>query len=72
MTYEDAQLWLKGERSMTNIVPYDPLDWQARIARADAAMMEQAYWVVRAHKEDLIDYEREPTDLEDCREMGGA
>lgn len=54
MSLEEALEWLRGERSMTNIVPYDPMDWQSRIAMADAAMIQQAYWIVKAHKEGLL------------------
>lgn len=55
MTEDEAQEWLCGERSMTNIIAHDPFEtWQVRISQADAAMMEQAYWVLRAHKEGLV------------------
>ena len=55
MTYEEALEWLRGNRSMTNIIPQDPFEtWQVRIAQADAAMMQQAYYVLKAHKEDLL------------------
>ena len=54
MKYEEAQEWLAGERSMTNIIPHDPLEtWEVRIAEADAAMVQQAYWIVKAHIEGL-------------------
>ena len=54
MNHEEAREWLKGTRSMTNLIPADPHEtWQVRIAQADAAMIQQAYWVVRAHKEGL-------------------
>ena len=56
MNTEEAKQWVKGHRSMCNIIPQDPFEtWQVRIAQADAAMMEQAYWVLRANKEGLID-----------------
>ncbi len=55
MTIEEAKEWLRGERSMCNIIPQEPFDtWQVRIAQADAAMAEQAYWVLKAHKEGLV------------------
>lgn len=55
MDYEEAVQWLKGNRSMTNLIPQDPFEtWQVRTAQADAAMMQQAYWVVKAHKEGLV------------------
>lgn len=52
MNYKEAIEWLKGERSMTNIIPSDPHEtWQLRIAQADAAMAQQAYYIVKAHQE---------------------
>jgi len=55
MSYQEAVEWLTGKRSMTNIIPQDPFEtWQVRIAEADAAMTQQAYWIVRAHKENLV------------------
>ncbi len=55
MTIEEAIAWLKGERSMTDIIPSNDVDtWQVRIAQADAAMMQQAYLVLKAHKEGLL------------------
>ena len=55
MTPEEAREWLTGLRSMCNLVSQDPFEtWQERIARADAAKAEQAYWVLRATKEGLI------------------
>ena len=54
MNLEEAIEWLKGKRSMTNIIPQDPFEtWQVRVAEADAAMTQQAYWITRAHKENL-------------------
>ena len=55
MTCEEAREWLNGTRSMTNIIQQDPFEtWQVRIAQGDAAMVEQAYWVLRAYKEGLV------------------
>ena len=52
---EEAFEWLSGERSMTNIIPREPFEsWSIRIAEADAAMVQQAYWIVKAHREGLI------------------
>ena len=40
---------------MTNIIPQDPFEtWQVRVAEADAAMMQQAYWVLKAWNENLV------------------
>ena len=55
MNLEEAIAWAKGKRSMTNIVPELPFEtWQVRTAEADAAMMQQAYWVLRSHNEKLV------------------
>ena len=55
MNKEDALAWLRGERSWTNMIPQDPFDtWNVRIAQADAASVQQAYWTVRAHEEGLV------------------
>ncbi len=55
MTYEEALEWLQGKRSSLNYIPEGPFEtWQVRVAQADAAMMEQAYWVLKAHKEQLV------------------
>jgi len=52
MNFEEAMEWLRGNRSMTNLIPQNPFEtWQVRIAQADAAMTQQAYWVVEAHKD---------------------
>ena len=60
MSYEEAIEWLKGERSVTNIIPRDPLStWQLRVMQADAANTQQAYLIVKAHKEGLLDKEGE-------------
>ncbi len=49
MDHEEAQAWLRGERSTVNYAGGDnPQDAQERATRMDAAMTEQAYWVVRA------------------------
>ena len=54
MTLEQARQWLEGMRSMANLIPQDPLEtWQVRIAQADAAMTQQAYYVLKAYKEGL-------------------
>lgn len=52
MNYDEAVEWLQGKRSMTNIIPQEPFEtWQLRIAQADAAMTQQAYYIVKAHNE---------------------
>lgn len=52
MTYDEALAWLRGQRSMTNIVPQPPIEtWLVRIAEADAAQTQQAYWTIKAYTE---------------------
>jgi hypothetical protein len=56
MSIEEAKAWLRGERSMTNVIPSNDFEtWQVRIAQADAAMMMQAYYVLKACKEQLLE-----------------
>ena len=52
MVYKEALEWLLGNRSMENIIPQQPLEtWQVRIAQANAAMVQQAYYIVKIHIE---------------------
>lgn len=45
MKYDEALEWLRGYRSMTNIIPREPFEtWEVRIAQADAAVTQQAYY----------------------------
>ena len=58
MNLEEALEWLRGERSMSGIIPVYPFATrQTRIAEADAAKKQQAYWIVRAHEEKLLQEE---------------
>ena len=55
MTKEEAVEWINGNRSMTNQIPQDPFEtWLVRINAADAAMVQQAYWTLKAHSENLM------------------
>jgi len=55
MEYKEAIEWLDGIRDMINIVPQDPIDTLAvRTEQANAAKIQQAYWVLKAHKDGLI------------------
>ena len=55
MSYKEAIEWLQGNRSTTNSIPQDPIEtWQGRIAEADAALTQQAYWIVKAYTEGLV------------------
>ena len=68
MEYVEAIAWLMGKRSMCDIIPQDPFEtWQVRAAQADAAMTEQAYWVAKAHKDDLL-----PNDKTKAPQCSGA
>jgi hypothetical protein len=52
MNHEEAIAWLAGQRSMINMIPQDPFEtWIVRIAQADAAMTQQAYWINRAFED---------------------
>ena len=51
----EAQAWLDGERSTVNHIPdYPPETWDVRIAQADAARTQQAYWIIRAQEDGLL------------------
>ena len=40
---------------MTNIIPREPFEsWQVRIAQADAAMVQVAYWIAKAWHEGFM------------------
>jgi hypothetical protein len=62
MEYEEAIEWLKGKRSTCNLY-YESAgaDENAELlsTQADAAMMQQAYFVLKAHSENLIDNKEE-------------
>jgi hypothetical protein len=56
----EAKAWLSGERSMINTimgveanVKHRP-ETLAFVERADTAMVERAYWVLRAYAEELL------------------
>ena len=56
MKISEAKQWLSGDCSMLNSIPREPFEtWETRIAQADAAKTEQAYWIVRAENEAKID-----------------
>ena len=58
MTKAEAIEWFEDKRDMGNLIPYTPEDdgiARVRIEQANAAKLEQAYWVLRAHKEGLIE-----------------
>ena len=57
MEYEEALAWLRGERSTINIIQSNADTngpWIVQTAQADAAMTEQAYWIVRAYRENIL------------------
>ena len=52
MNADEAREWIAGKRSMVNMIPENPRDtWVVRTCQADAAMMQQAYWCLRANAE---------------------
>ena len=52
MNVREAEDWLEGGRSMINLIPSGDVEtWQVRVAQADAAMVQQAYYIVKAHRE---------------------
>lgn len=59
MTREEAEAWLRGERSHTNLIldlcdAEQQAQAQAWIAQADAASAQQAYYTLLAHREGLV------------------
>lgn len=55
MDLTEAQGWIEGINSTVNIMPIEPMATvEVRIAQADAAKTEQAYWILRAVKEGLL------------------
>lgn len=55
MTKLEAEEWILGSRSTANTVPREPYEtWEVRIAQADAVMIQQAYYVLKAYKEGLL------------------
>lgn len=59
MTFDEATEWMRGRCSMCNSISLNPEETlEVRIAEADAAMMQQAYWVLKAWEENLVPAER--------------
>lgn len=57
MNKNEALEWINGKRDMCNLIPRLPTDdgiFSVRVEQANAAKMEQAYWVLKSHKEDLL------------------
>ena len=55
MDHKEALEWLKGNRSMCNVIPSNDIGtWNVQIAQVDAAMMQQAYWVLLAYSQGLF------------------
>ena len=57
MNIEEALAWLRGERSSWSLMNTAVALPEAHTisAQVDAASTEQAYWIVRAHKEGLME-----------------
>lgn len=54
MNVQEAHDWLSGKLSMLNVIPQDPFEtWQVRVAQADAAMMQQAFYIAKFNGPDL-------------------
>jgi len=75
MNLTEAIEWLNGERSWNNkhhgLQHHGPTalgDREVNIARDDAATTEQAYWIVRAHREGLVVRRLHPEGETECRE----
>ena len=61
MNLEESKAWLRGERSTVNAMSVLPMEiWEVRTAEADAAMMQKAYWILRAHTEGLLNASQGP------------
>lgn len=57
MNLEEAKAWLRGERSTVNIIQSNADTngpWIVQTAQADAAITQQAYWIVKAHVDGLL------------------
>jgi len=55
MNHEEAIEWLRGKRSMCNSIPQTTDgQWHVMVAQADAAMTQQAHWIVKAHRDRLV------------------
>lgn len=55
MSREEALEWLRGNYSTINYIPQDPFEtWSVRVAQADAAMAQRAYYIIKAYTEGLI------------------
>jgi hypothetical protein len=64
MTKAEAIEWFEDKRDMGDVIPqffkHDGINYQddgtciVRTEQANAAKLEQAYWILRAHKEGLI------------------
>ena len=57
MTFDEAREWLTGEMSTWNthaMITNDRNHALARCAEEDAAHTERAYWMLRAHRENLL------------------
>ena len=55
MNYKEAIEWLKGNRSTNNLFDWNDKQSHVMCAQADAALTQQAYCVVKAYKENLLE-----------------
>ena len=57
MDYKEATEWMKGNRSTCNTFfgnMQENVQAELLTAQTDSAMVQQAYWILRAHKEQLF------------------
>lgn len=59
MSPAEARQWLRGNRTVVHLVDRSDPDDNVieRVARADAAMTEQAYWMLRGIQDGLVERE---------------
>lgn len=56
MTKEEAIRWLTGQLDMGDMITQEPYDtWNIRVEQANAAKLQQAYYILMAHKEGLVE-----------------
>jgi len=56
MTKKESLEWIRGVRDMGNLIIQEPYEtWNVRVEQANAAKIQQAYWVLKAYKEGLLD-----------------
>lgn len=55
MTKEEAIEWIKGTKDMGGLITQVPYEtWNVRTEQANAAKLQQAYYVLKSYKEGLL------------------